>query len=169
MCPTNLGPSEALVIADSSADPRIIAADLMCQAEHGPESPVALVTPDHDLDLMQSAQGLADVTGRVLRGVGEILEEEAPDLVLVHGDTNTTMSSALAAYYAKTSVGHVEAGLRTGNRYAPWPEEMNRKLTGSLATLHFAPTEEAKANLLRENIDPAQIWVTGNTVVDALE
>jgi UDP-N-acetylglucosamine 2-epimerase (non-hydrolysing) len=126
------------------------------------------IRPDHDLDLMTHAQGLAEVTGRVLEGVFEVLGREEPDLVLVHGDTNTTMSAALAAYYAKVGVGHVEAGLRTGDRYAPWPEEMNRRITGALATLHLAPTESARENLLRENVDPESIVVTGNTVVDAL-
>lgn len=126
------------------------------------------IRPDHDLDLMEHAQGLADVTGRVVKGVFEVIREEAPDLVLVHGDTNTTMSASLAAYYAKVGVGHVEAGLRTGDRYQPWPEEMNRRITGVLATLHFAPTDRARDNLLRENVDPNTIVVTGNTVIDAL-
>ncbi|HSG50457.1 MAG TPA: UDP-N-acetylglucosamine 2-epimerase (non-hydrolyzing) [Longimicrobiales bacterium] len=126
------------------------------------------IEPHHDLDLMQHAQGLADVTGRVLNGVFAVVEAEKPDLVLVHGDTNTTMSASLASYYAKVAVGHVEAGLRTGNRYSPWPEEMNRRITGALATLHFAPTETARENLLRENTDPSSVFVTGNTVVDAL-
>lgn len=126
------------------------------------------IRPHHDLDVMQHAQGLAEVTGRVLSGVFRVLEEEKPDLVLVHGDTNTTMSASLASYYAKVAVGHVEAGLRTGNRYSPWPEEMNRRITGALGTLHFAPTEGARQNLLRENVDSKSIHVTGNTVVDAL-
>ena len=126
------------------------------------------IEPHHDLDLMEHAQGLADVTGRVLSGVFEIVREEAPDLVLVHGDTNTTMSAALAAYYAKVEVGHVEAGLRTGNRWAPWPEEMNRRIADVLSTLFFAPTERAREALLREGTDPRFVHVTGNTVVDAL-
>jgi UDP-N-acetylglucosamine 2-epimerase (non-hydrolysing) len=126
------------------------------------------IVPQHDLDLMRHAQGLADVTGRVLQGVFRVVEEERPDLVLVHGDTNTTMSASLASYYARVPVGHVEAGLRTGNRYSPWPEEMNRRVTGALATLHFAPTEQARRNLLRENTDPDSVFVTGNTVIDAL-
>jgi UDP-N-acetylglucosamine 2-epimerase (non-hydrolysing) len=126
------------------------------------------IEPHHDLDLMQHAQGLADVTGRVLNGVFDVLQNESPHLVLVHGDTNTTMSASLASYYARVPVGHVEAGLRTGNRYSPWPEEMNRRITGVLANLHFAPTERARANLVRENVDPDSVFVTGNTVVDAL-
>jgi UDP-N-acetylglucosamine 2-epimerase (non-hydrolysing) len=126
------------------------------------------IEPHHDLDLMQHAQGLAEVTGRVLSGVCAVLEKESPHLVLVHGDTNTTMSASLASYYARVPVGHVEAGLRTGNRYSPWPEEMNRRVTGVLANLHFAPTERARANLVRENVDPDSVFVTGNTVVDAL-
>ncbi|MEJ2541104.1 MAG: UDP-N-acetylglucosamine 2-epimerase (non-hydrolyzing) [Gemmatimonadota bacterium] len=126
------------------------------------------IRPHHDLDLMENAQGLADLTARSLNGTFAVLLEERPDLVLVHGDTSTTLSAALAAYYARTEVAHVEAGLRTGDRYAPWPEEMNRRITGALATLHFAPTETARDNLLRENVDPDAIHVTGNTVVDAL-
>jgi UDP-N-acetylglucosamine 2-epimerase (non-hydrolysing) len=126
------------------------------------------IEPHHDLDLMQHAQGLADVTGRVPNGAFDVLQNESPHLVLVHGDTNTTMSTSLASYYARVPVGHVEAGLRTGNRYSPWPEEMNRRITGVLANLHFAPTERARANLVRENVDPDSVFVTGNTVVDAL-
>lgn len=126
------------------------------------------IVPDHDLDLMRSGQSLSDVTGRVLSGVVDLLDVERPDLVLVHGDTNTTMSTALASYYTQTRVGHVEAGLRTGDPYAPWPEEMNRRLTGALAAVHFAPTDQARDNLLRENTDPDHVHVTGNTVIDAL-
>lgn len=123
---------------------------------------------NYDLDLMEHAQGLADVTGRVLNGVGRVIEAESPDLVLVHGDTNTTMSAALAAYYARVDVGHVEAGLRTGDRYAPWPEEMNRRIADVLSTVWFAPTDRAREQLLREGMDPSSVHVTGNTVVDAL-
>lgn len=123
---------------------------------------------DHDLDVMRAAQGLADVTSRVLQGVSAVLEEEKPDLVLVHGDTNTTMSSTLAAYYQQIPVGHVEAGLRTHNLYSPWPEEANRLITDGLSALCFAPTEGSRQNLLKENIAPEKISVTGNTVVDAL-
>ena len=126
------------------------------------------ITPDYDLDIMKAGQTLADVTARILTDLTKVLEQEKPDLVLVHGDTNTTLSASLAAFYQKIPVGHVEAGLRTGNIYSPWPEEANRKLTGSLASFHFAPTEQAKANLLAEGIDTKNIFVTGNTVIDGL-
>lgn len=126
------------------------------------------ITPDHDLNIMQPGQTLGEVTGRILQGVGSVLEQEKPDLVLVHGDTNTTLSTALAAYYAQVPVGHVEAGLRTGNLYSPWPEEANRKITGALTRYHFAPTQKSKENLLREGVDEAHIHITGNTVIDAL-
>ncbi|NVJ98912.1 MAG: UDP-N-acetylglucosamine 2-epimerase (non-hydrolyzing) [Alphaproteobacteria bacterium] len=123
---------------------------------------------DHDLDVMKAAQGLADVTARILTGLTEILETEKPDMVLVHGDTNTTMSASLAAYYQKIPIGHVEAGLRTHDLYSPWPEEANRLITDGLSALCFAPTEQARQNLLQENIAADRIFVTGNTVVDAL-
>jgi UDP-N-acetylglucosamine 2-epimerase (non-hydrolysing) len=126
------------------------------------------ITPDFDLDIMKKQQGLTDITCSVLNGLGEILTQVKPDIVLVHGDTTTTFAASLAAYYQQIPVGHVEAGLRTGNIYSPWPEEMNRRLTGSITTLHFAPTAQAKQNLLAENISEASIEVTGNTVVDAL-
>jgi UDP-N-acetylglucosamine 2-epimerase (non-hydrolysing) len=126
------------------------------------------ITPDFDLDIMKKQQGLTDITCAVLNGLGDILIQVKPDIVLVHGDTTTTFAASLAAYYQQIPVGHVEAGLRTGNIYSPWPEEMNRRLTGSITTLHFAPTSKAKQNLLAENIDEASIEVTGNTVVDAL-
>lgn len=126
------------------------------------------VRVDYDLNIMQSAQGLADVTARVLTGVTEVLHQERPDLILVHGDTNTTMSSTLAAYYQQIPVGHVEAGLRTHNLYSPWPEEANRLITDSLSTLCFAPTVRSRDNLLRESIPANRIHVTGNTVIDAL-
>ena len=126
------------------------------------------IEPEYDLDLMRPGQDLSTITGSVLEGLKGVLEEAAPDYVLVHGDTTTTMAASLAAYYARVPVGHVEAGLRTGDIYSPWPEEMNRRLTGSIATLHFAPTEAARANLLREGVDDARIAVTGNTVIDAL-
>ena len=126
------------------------------------------IQPEYDLDLMKAGQTLADVTARVVTGVLPIVEEVSPDIVLVHGDTNTPMSASLARYYAKVAVGHVEAGLRTGNPYSPWPEEMNRKVTGAIAHLHFAPTEESRANLLRERVPEDRIVVTGNTVIDAL-
>lgn len=126
------------------------------------------IKPDHDLDIMSHAQDLADVTGRILTGLTDVLKGHTPDLVLVHGDTNTTLSATLASYYQKIPVGHVEAGLRTGNLYSPWPEEANRKLTGALAHFHFAPTGASRDNLLREGLGDERIFVTGNTVVDAL-
>lgn len=126
------------------------------------------IRPDYDLDIMRPGQDLYDVTTRVLTGMRDVLAEAQPDIVLVHGDTSTSTAAALAAFYARIPVGHVEAGLRTGDIYAPWPEEMNRRLTGRLATLHFSPTETARRNLLAENTDPSTIFVTGNTVIDAL-
>ncbi len=127
------------------------------------------IKPDYDLNIMASGQTLHDITTRALMGLKQVMEEAKPDLVLVHGDTTTTFAGALAAFYAQIPVGHVEAGLRTGNKYSPYPEEMNRKLTGSLADYHFAPTGNSKANLLKENVNPAAIVVTGNTVIDALQ
>ena len=127
------------------------------------------IKPDYDLNIMASGQTLHDITTRALMGLKQVMEEAKPDLVLVHGDTTTTFAGALAAFYAQIPVGHVEAGLRTGNKYSPYPEEMNRKLTGSLADYHFAPTDNSKANLLKENVSPAAIVVTGNTVIDALQ
>lgn len=126
------------------------------------------MTPDEDLDLMSPGQTLPDLFGRILSGMSEVMDRRRPDLVLVHGDTSTTLASALAAYYAQIPVGHVEAGLRTGNLYAPWPEEANRRLTTPLTALHFAPTSQSQANLLAEGVDPASVHVTGNTVIDAL-
>lgn len=126
------------------------------------------IRPDHDLDLMRPGQDLTDITSNVLCGLRPVLREVRPDLVLVHGDTTTTCAAALAAYYERIPVGHVEAGLRTGNRYSPWPEEMNRRLTGCLAELHFAPTARARDNLRREGVPEERIHVTGNTVIDAL-
>lgn len=126
------------------------------------------ITPDYDLNLMKAGQTLNDVTARILLELKPVLQEFKPDVVLVHGDTATTFAASLAAYYEQIAVGHVEAGLRTGNIYSPWPEEANRKLTGALATYHFSPTETSKANLLREGYDQKNIFVTGNTVIDAL-
>ena len=126
------------------------------------------ITPDFDLDIMQARQSLSDITSRVLAGVEKTIDTFKPDIVLVHGDTTTTFASSLAAFYKHVSVGHIEAGLRTGNIYAPWPEEMNRKLTSALTTFHFAPTEKARENLLNENVLEDRIFVTGNTVIDAL-
>ena len=126
------------------------------------------ITPDYDLDIMQPGQDLYDVSARILLGMRDVLTKEKPDLVLVHGDTSTSTFAALAAFYQQIPVGHVEAGLRTGNIYSPWPEEMNRQLNGRLCTWHFAPTETARQNLLKEHVDDKHIVVTGNTVIDAL-
>lgn len=124
--------------------------------------------PDYDLNLMKPGQDLTDVTTGILQGLKPVLQEFKPDIVLVHGDTATTFATTLACYYQQIAVGHVEAGLRTGNIYSPWPEEGNRKLTGALANVHFAPTPTSQTNLLNEGIDPSSIHVTGNTVIDAL-
>lgn len=126
------------------------------------------IVPDYDLDLMKPGQSLFEITSGALTGLKEVLGEVSPDLVLVHGDTTTTLTASLAAYYKRIPVGHIEAGLRTGNIYSPWPEEINRKVVGAIARLHFAPTERAKQNLIAENIGEDQIIVTGNTVIDAL-
>lgn len=126
------------------------------------------LTPDFDLNLMKPGQTLSDITSGVLKGLEQVFSEWMPDVVLVHGDTATTFAASLAAYYHKISVGHVEAGLRTGDIYSPWPEEANRKLTGALTTYHFAPTQSSYNNLIKENIDPKNITITGNTVIDAL-
>ncbi len=126
------------------------------------------IRPDYDLNIMKQGQDLYDVTSRVLLGLREVLKEARPDVVLVHGDTTTSTAAALAAFYAQIPVGHVEAGLRTHNIYSPWPEEMNRQLTGRMATWHFAPTPLSCQNLLAENVAESQITVTGNTVIDAL-
>jgi UDP-N-acetylglucosamine 2-epimerase (non-hydrolysing) len=126
------------------------------------------IKPDYDLNLMEERQDLSDITARVLIGLREVLRAFNPDWVLVHGDTTTTFASSLAAFYEKITVGHVEAGLRTGNIYAPWPEEMNRRLAGAIASYHFAPTERAALNLRNEGVAEINICVTGNTVIDAL-
>ncbi|WP_125714725.1 non-hydrolyzing UDP-N-acetylglucosamine 2-epimerase [Companilactobacillus kedongensis] len=126
------------------------------------------IKPDYDLNIMKERQTLSGITGLVLKELGSIIEKENPDIVLVHGDTTTTFSAALSAFYHQTSIGHVEAGLRTWNKYSPWPEEMNRQMTDDLADLYFAPTNESKANLLKENHKGDNIFVTGNTAIDAL-
>ena len=126
------------------------------------------VTPDFDLNIMKQGQDLYDVTSRVLVGMRDVLAEAKPDVVLVHGDTTTSMAAAMAAFYRQIPVGHVEAGLRTHNIYSPWPEEMNRQITGRIATYDFAPTPLSRQNLLDEGVDPEKITVTGNTVIDAL-
>ena len=126
------------------------------------------IQPDYDLNIMKQGQDLYDVTARVLTGMREVLKETQPDIVLVHGDTTTSTAAALAAFYQQIPVGHVEAGLRTHNIYSPWPEEMNRQITGRITTYHFAPTSLSKDNLLQEGVAGEQIIVTGNTVIDAL-
>lgn len=126
------------------------------------------ITPDYDLNIMKQGQDLYDVTARVLTGMRDVLKECRPDVVLVHGDTTTSTAAALAAFYQQIPVGHVEAGLRTHNIYSPWPEEMNRQITGRIATYNFAPTPLSRENLLKENVPDSQITVTGNTVIDAL-
>lgn len=126
------------------------------------------ITPDYDLNVMRAEQTLSHITSQVLKEMESIIQKETPNMVLVHGDTTTTFSAALAAFYQKVSIGHVEAGLRTYNKFAPYPEELNRQLTTRLADLHFAPTLRAKDNLLKEQVDESTIFVTGNTVIDAL-
>lgn len=126
------------------------------------------IRPDYDLDIMKQGQDLYDVTSRVLLGMRDVLRQEKPDVVLVHGDTTTSMTAALAAFYQQIPVGHIEAGLRTRNIYSPWPEEMNRQITGRIATCHFAPTSLSRDNLLQEGVSDSSVVVTGNTVIDAL-
>lgn len=126
------------------------------------------IKPDFDLDLMKPGQDLTDITSDVLFGMRTVFKQWRPDWVLVHGDTTTTLATSIAAYYEKIPVGHVEAGLRTGNIYSPWPEEMNRRIAGAISVAHFSPTDTAKANLIREGVDESKVIVTGNTVIDAL-
>ena len=126
------------------------------------------ITPDYDLDLMTPGQSLSELTSRMILKLDPVIKKENPDLILVHGDTTTTFVSSLCAFYNQISVGHVEAGLRTGDIYSPWPEEANRILTGKITNLHFAPTKNAKMNLLNEGVEESSIFVTGNTVIDAL-
>lgn len=126
------------------------------------------IKPDFDLNIMKNRQSLTGITNRVLEGLESIFQEEKPDMILVHGDTTTTFSAALAAYYQQIKVGHVEAGLRTFDKYFPFPEEMNRKLTAAISDLNFSPTKGAKNNLLREGVEPSSIYITGNTVIDAM-
>lgn len=127
------------------------------------------ICPDYDLNIMKPGQDLFDVTCNVLQGLKKVLQEEQPDIVLVHGDTTTTMAASLAAFYCQIPVGHVEAGLRTHNRFAPFPEEINRQVTSRVTDLHFAPTETARQNLLAESVPESSIYITGNTVIDALQ
>ncbi|HBV23623.1 MAG TPA: UDP-N-acetylglucosamine 2-epimerase (non-hydrolyzing) [Jeotgalicoccus sp.] len=126
------------------------------------------ITPDYDLDIMKAGQTLSEVTGRVINGLESVIKEVKPDMILVHGDTTTTFAGSLAAFYNEVDIGHVEAGLRTHNKYSPFPEEANRQMTGVLADLHFSPTEDARQNLLNEAKDDTKISVTGNTAIDAL-
>lgn len=126
------------------------------------------IVPEYDLAIMKAGQDLYDVSTSILLNIKPVLRDFQPDIVLVHGDTSTTFAAALACYYEKTAVGHVEAGLRTGNIYSPWPEEANRRLTGAITTLHFAPTATSQQNLLAENVQPVNVFITGNTVIDAL-
>ena len=126
------------------------------------------IVPDYDLDIMQQGQTLSDITARVLAGLESVIQKVKPNIILVHGDTTTTFAGALAAYYNQVDIGHVEAGLRTWNKYSPYPEEMNRQMVGVMTDMHFAPTENSKKSLLKENKDEAKIYVTGNTAIDAL-
>src|SRR5690625_4096075 len=127
------------------------------------------IVPDYDLDIMKQKQTLAQITTRVLEGLDELMQQTKPDNVLVHGDTSTTFAASLAAFYNQIAIGHVEAGLRTWDKYSPYPEEMHRQLTGVMADLHFSPTEMSKQNLLNENKPSDRIFITGNTVIDALD
>lgn len=127
------------------------------------------ITPEYDLDIMKTRQTLVGITTRVLEGLDEVIKKEQPDIVLVHGDTSTSFVAGLAAFYNQVTVGHVEAGLRTYDKYSPFPEEMNRQLTGRIADLHFSPTKQNRENLLKENISNESIYITGNTVIDALK
>lgn len=127
------------------------------------------IKPDYDLNIMKQGQTLADITTRALNGLDAVIKEAKPDIILVHGDTSTTFAGSLAAFYNQTKIGHVEAGLRTYDKYSPFPEEMNRKLTGAMADYHFSPTVSNKNNLLKENVDESTIYITGNTVIDALK
>jgi len=159
------------VIAALKADPRFHACVCVSAQHRGLLDQVleiAGITPDHDLDVMKPDQSLDALTATLLTGLGGVMDTVKPDRVIVQGDTATAMCGALAAYYRKIPVDHVEAGLRSGNIYHPWPEEVNRKIIGSMASLHFAPTDVSAQALLRENVDPSRVHVTGNTVIDAL-
>ncbi|MCB2059256.1 MAG: UDP-N-acetylglucosamine 2-epimerase (non-hydrolyzing), partial [Novosphingobium sp.] len=159
------------VVAALKADPRFDARVCVSAQHRGMLDQVldiAGIVPDHDLDVMKPDQSLDALTAALLTGLGEVMDAVQPARVLVQGDTATAMAGALAAYYRKVPVDHVEAGLRSGNIYHPWPEEINRKIIGTIASLHFAPTETAAQALKAEKVDPARIHVTGNTVIDAL-
>jgi UDP-N-acetylglucosamine 2-epimerase (non-hydrolysing) len=163
----------APVIHELAGSPREFQPAVLVTAQHRHMLDQVLrafdIRPDHDLDLMRPGQSLADVTVGVLRGVERVLRRVRPDMVMVQGDTTSALAAALAAFYQQIPVGHVEAGLRTRDKYSPYPEEMNRRLVSSLADLHFAPTRTARENLLREGVPRGRIYVTGNTVVDALK
>ncbi|MCW1401473.1 UDP-N-acetylglucosamine 2-epimerase (non-hydrolyzing) [Novosphingobium sp. MW5] len=159
------------VVAALKADPRFDCKVCVSAQHRGMLDQVleiAGIVPDHDLDVMKPDQSLDALTAVLLTGLGQVMDAEKPDRVIVQGDTATAMCGALAAYYRKIPVDHVEAGLRSGNIYHPWPEEVNRKIIGSMASLHFAPTDVSREALLRENVDPARVHITGNTVIDAL-
>ncbi len=162
----------APVVLELAKYPEFIAPVVAVTAQHREMLDQVLdlfqIAPDHDLDIMAQGQTLFDITCRAMQGLNEVFAKEKPDIVLVHGDTTTTFAGALAAFYHQVTVGHVEAGLRTRDKYSPFPEEMNRKLTGSLADLHFAPTATARENLITEAVGESSIVVTGNTVIDAL-
>lgn len=161
----------APVVAELAAHPSI-RGSVMVTAQHREMLDQVLahfrIAPDHDLDIMEESQTLPHITGRVLEGAVRVYAQERPDIVLVHGDTSTTFAAALGAFYERIPVGHVEAGLRTRNKYSPFPEEINRHLTAVVADLHFAPTAVARDNLLAEGVPRDRIWVTGNTAIDAL-
>ena len=127
------------------------------------------ITPDYDLNIMKQGQTLGDVTTRALNGVETVIKEAKPDIVLVHGDTTTTFAGALAAFYNQVAIGHVEAGLRTYDKYSPFPEEMNRQMVDCMTDMYFAPTTLSKENLLKQNIDESKIYITGNTAIDAMD
>jgi len=162
-----MAPLALKLIADSRFDGRVCVTgqhrEMLDQVLH-----LFKLRPDYDLNIMKPGQDLTEITAAILKGMRDVLQEFRPDVVLVHGDTATTLATSLAAYYQKIPVAHVEAGLRTGNLYSPWPEEANRKLTGALATYHFAPTQTSANNLKREGVPEPRIYITGNTVIDAL-
>jgi len=162
----------APVVKELAGYPEIFESKVCVTAQHRTMLDQVLnlfkIKPDYDLNIMKPGQNLTDITCNVLQGIDGVLRDFKPDLVLVHGDTTTSMATSLSAYYQQIAVGHVEAGLRTGNIYSPWPEEMNRRLTGAITTYHFAPTERSRDNLLGEGVSGEKITVTGNTVVDAL-
>ena len=160
------------VVAALTADPRFdcrVCVSAQHRAMLDQVLAIAGIVPDHDLDLMRPDQSLDALSAALLTGLGAVMDAEQPDRVMVQGDTATAMAGALAAYYRKIPVDHVEAGLRSGNIYHPWPEEVNRKIIGTIASLHFAPTAVSAAALTAEQVDPARVHVTGNTVIDALE